>query len=93
MAPPFRMYFLFLIPVLRPGLLSLPLSASPGSVGGCHLCHESVEWHTVPSGSAQLLLGHILRGLIYPLMKQWWSREESLFHLAELSVGEMDEKQ
>lgn len=47
----------------------------------------------VPSGSAQLLLGHILRGLIYPLMKQWWSREERLFHLAELSVGEMDEKQ
>ena len=65
-ASPFQMSFLLLIRVSGPGLLFLPSSTPPGRVGGCCPCHKPMEWHVVPSGSVQLLSGHILRGFIYP---------------------------
>lgn len=65
-AAPSQMSLLLLIRVSGPGLLFLPLSASPGRVGGCCPCRKPMEWHVVPSGSVQLLSGRILRGFTYP---------------------------
>ena len=91
-AGPFQMSFLLLIRVSGPGLLFLPSSTPPGRVGGCCPCRKPMEWHMVSSGSVQLLSGHILRGFILSSCIGGGLPEERLFHLAELSMGEMDEK-